>query len=257
MKTSQILANMLVENTWIAMCDSGWESNRHRQRNKGKTLSDRQNEPKVEVEINWRDTETWEYIETDGEWNITFISWGYDSTQRQEIYSDKEESKSIEFKGISYTISVFHYLNDQLETDELCDEYNNMDCDDRDGEYYGVSSDQQERLDDMWFELDHSFNTYNGNCFLSQTVQATVLDRNDEKYILVQIHNGADVRGGYTDAKLFKLAWDYLSPQTVYWHHNDHSVDNTYTWYSITDENCQDVEMERWDTLELDWYREM
>ena len=27
----------------------------------------------------------------------------------------------------------------------------------------------------------------------------------DELYVLLQIHGGADVRGGYTDAKLFKL----------------------------------------------------
>ena len=28
----------------------------------------------------------------------------------------------------------------------------------------------------------------------------------EEKYLLLQIHGGADVRGGYTDARLFKLA---------------------------------------------------
>ena len=29
-------------------------------------------------------------------------------------------------------------------------------------------------------------------------------------YVLLQIHNGCDVRGGYTDAKLFKLNDDYF-----------------------------------------------
>jgi len=27
----------------------------------------------------------------------------------------------------------------------------------------------------------------------------------EESYVLLQIHNGADARGGYTDAKLFKV----------------------------------------------------
>jgi len=31
------------------------------------------------------------------------------------------------------------------------------------------------------------------------------VDGQYEDYALIQIHNGADVRGGYTDAKLFKV----------------------------------------------------
>ena len=38
-----------------------------------------------------------------------------------------------------------------------------------------------------------------------QCLQGANLTINNEEYILIQIHNGADVRGGYTDAKLFKL----------------------------------------------------
>jgi hypothetical protein len=36
-------------------------------------------------------------------------------------------------------------------------------------------------------------------------VQGQQLEFNGDDYILLQIHNGADVRGGYTDAKLFKI----------------------------------------------------
>ena len=45
---------------------------------------------------------------------------------------------------------------------------------------------------------------------LVQTLQGANLTINDEEYILIQIHNGADVRGGYTDAKLFKLNDEYM-----------------------------------------------
>ena len=34
--------------------------------------------------------------------------------------------------------------------------------------------------------------------------EKSVVTINGEEYLLLQIHNGCDVRGGYTDAKLFK-----------------------------------------------------
>jgi hypothetical protein len=36
----------------------------------------------------------------------------------------------------------------------------------------------------------------------------------EESYVLLQIHNGADARGGYTDAKLFKLS-DWVEPHQL------------------------------------------
>ena len=35
-------------------------------------------------------------------------------------------------------------------------------------------------------------------------MEGSNLTIDDEEYVLIQIHNGADARGGYTDAKLFK-----------------------------------------------------
>ena len=43
---------------------------------------------------------------------------------------------------------------------------------------------------------------------MSQILQGANLTINEEHYILIQIHGGADARGGYTDAKLFKCDED-------------------------------------------------
>jgi hypothetical protein len=54
--------------------------------------------------------------------------------------------------------------------------------------------------------LVYGCNTYNGDCSLSQTLQyVSVGDTYDCDVIALSIHNGADVRGGYTDYKLFKI----------------------------------------------------
>jgi hypothetical protein len=56
-------------------------------------------------------------------------------------------------------------------------------------------------------------NTYNGECSLSHTLQYTFFTFEggerpflpDGSYVLLQIHNGCDVRGGYTDPVLFAV----------------------------------------------------
>ena len=48
-------------------------------------------------------------------------------------------------------------------------------------------------------------NTYNGECVLSQTLQFLPFKYDYDDYLILQIHNGADVRGGYTKPKIFKI----------------------------------------------------
>ena len=108
------------------------------------------------------------------------------------------------------TISVYHYLTEEagLSLDDLCDEYNNLKCDAFDSDIYGVSKKQKKWLDKKGFKVVNDFNSYNDECYLSQVIQGTYItdrDNDDANYVLLQIHQGCDVRGGYTDAKLFKL----------------------------------------------------
>jgi len=108
------------------------------------------------------------------------------------------------------TVSVFHYLSG-LELDDVCDKFNrrNNNCQDWDGDYYGVSKRASDWLKETYEPNDERvFNTYNGDSDLSQILQYTELelfvDGQYERYFLIQIHGGCDARGGYTDAKLFK-----------------------------------------------------
>src|SRR3954453_2997548 len=50
-----------------------------------------------------------------------------------------------------------------------------------------------------------TYNTYNGEDCLSQTLQFTYFEHEDSAYVLLQIHGGADVRGGYTAPRAFDL----------------------------------------------------
>ncbi|MDE2026723.1 MAG: hypothetical protein KGJ07_09625, partial [Patescibacteria group bacterium] len=106
----------------------------------------------------------------------------------------------------TYDVSVFHYLNSVLTLDALCDVFNKKfrHMADWESDIYGVSKKAKEWLDSLKAEYGESQNTYNGEQSLSQTLQYTPVNIANKKYILVQIHNGCDVRGGYTDAKLFE-----------------------------------------------------
>ena len=116
------------------------------------------------------------------------------------------------------TVSVFHYLTENagLELDELCEGYNTLECKDWESDIYGVSKDQAKWLTAHGLNVLESFNSYNGESYLSQVIQGTYIttDGTDiPDYVLLQIHQGCDVRGGYTDAKLFKLTDDYITPE--------------------------------------------
>lgn len=149
-----------------------------------------------------------------------------------------------------YTISVFHYLlkSAGLALDSLCHEFNSMAANDWDGEYYGVSKAGQDWLDEEAFTEQRSWNTYNHESSLSQVLQGTELKHDNGVYLLLQIHQGCDVRGGYTSAKLFLLPADYIGPEHVFGTVTRPdgqmiNVDNTYTGYSLTDENGNEVEI--------------
>ena len=58
-----------------------------------------------------------------------------------------------------------------------------------------------------------TFNTYDGeNHTLSQVIQATAFGGPYAKYVMVQVHGGADVRGGYTSPRVYKETWGCAMP---------------------------------------------
>jgi hypothetical protein len=166
MKTEKLIYSMLTESTGSHFLDSGGTDGRMWQRNAQKTIEDFRNE----------DEESYEF-DYDG---------GY-------LYR---------------TCSVFHYLS-CLELDYVCELFNEAQdkTDDEGGDIFYRVERGAERVLKGWGNIVYGreFNTYNGDSDLSQVLQGKFIDIDDEGYLLLQIHNGADVRGGYTKSKLFKL----------------------------------------------------
>ena len=200
---------MLIENTGIAMMDSGGGENRGWQRNQKKSIVDFKNEPEVTI----------------------------------------DDASADNSKEIEYTVSLFHYLTRQLELDILCNEYNALECKDWDGTaeigVYGVSKKQAEWIKKHGFEIKDTFNSYNGDSSLSQVIQGTWLKIGVENYLLLQIHGGCDVRGGYTDAKLFYLSDEAFLSEDVYGEIDGVEVENTYDGVNITNENGEPVPVKK------------
>jgi hypothetical protein len=175
--TETLIYNMLTESTGTHFLDSGGDSGRHWQRNQKKSIEDFRNEEP-------------ETIEKDGDYYYR-------------------------------TLSLFHYLNDGLTLDSICQEFNNIN-EKETGEFsdvfYGVSIEAEKDLSYYYgYRLDDEiYNTYNWESDLSQTIQYNYLELQGDCYVLLQIHNGADVRGGYTKTKLFKCEEPYMiNPYTM------------------------------------------
>lgn len=208
---------MITTNTGIEMMDSGGDNNRHWQRNqeKYKTIEDIEKEPEV----------------------------SYDKITTEKTSED-----------ILFSVNIFHYLQNVLELDILCNEYNEIKCGDWDGEIYGVSIEQKKWLDAHNLVAGDGWNTYNGDCHLSQTLQGTNLTRPENSsnfeypdYVLIQIHQGADVRGGYTDAKLFKMVdGEYLnSTPDVHATINGIDADTMYDGNNLLQESGEPVKLKK------------
>lgn len=170
-----LIASMLTENTGRHLLDSGGAYGRNWERNAGKTVDDFKAAPSAWLEI-WK----------------------------REATDDRPESYDV-----SVCLSLFHHLRDALDLDRYCHKFNARPVDDWGSDFYGVSRDGQKWLERMGFEAKgDGFNSYNWCANFSQVVQGQKLERDGENYLLLQIHGGCDVRGGYTDAKLFKFHCD-------------------------------------------------
>jgi hypothetical protein len=112
-------------------------------------------------------------------------------------------------------------------------------------------------------------NTYNGDCALDCTLQWEHFNVEGKDYIILQTHNGADVRGGYSTPHLFSVDYESMScdmnaflakcpnwkeespdgkvqlnlegqvaKMMPYKHHRSYSDDCGYHWYD--DGGCKD-----------------
>jgi hypothetical protein len=169
-RTQQVIFDMLTTNTGTDCMDSGGDDGRHWQRNAKKTLDDFMSEP----------------------WATIDPKWGHAA------------------------ISLFHYMSEYLVFDEgLTNDFETIASNYPDEGWLNIIEqflDALEVADEGEFYSDArwSFNTYNfENWSVNQTLQGSFFGLGKKTYLIVQVHGGADVRGGYTAPKVFQLKGFY------------------------------------------------
>lgn len=212
-ETKQVIAAMLKENTGRHFLDSGGENGRAWQRNQERNFAD-------------------------------------------------EEPATLDgsYGEISVTVNLYHWLVDRLEyCEDLTEKFE---------EWANASEDRKEMpwlaLMEEWadeemeatglYGSDKPFtvNTYNHESLLSQTIQFTYFtldtDNHSGAFVLLQIHGGADVRGGYTAPKIFQVT-DYDGTSIL--------DDQRATIYCNTCEGDDGGPCGHWDTDDgYHWYEE-
>lgn len=201
-----IIANMLRENTGASFLDSGSAYGRHHERNQKRSFK---SEPAATVDF--------------GHW-------------------------------IDVTVNVYHWLAERVTLAKNLDRQFRRFCDKPENtreSWLALSSMWLKHLGDQGKEIGGLYgegaplvqNTYNGEDLLSQTLQFTLFRLDFTDYVILQIHGGCDVRGGYTRPRVFEVNGDATcmfdnARASIYC--TDHEVCGAY-----------------WDTDDANhWYRE-
>lgn len=173
---------------------------------------------------------------------IHFLDSGMDNNRGWQKNKDKDFSKEkiltidASFNDIEFSLSTYHYLTSFLEINDKSEKYNKM-------FYAGMDKDthylaEMELFADLFINQGTT-NTYNFENILSQVLQYTIFkDNDDDMFIILQIHGGCDVRGGYTNPYIFSLP------------------DFDYFCMAITNLNCFDKKGNGWysDDTGFNWY---
>lgn len=173
--TNRIIAAMLTENTGTNFLDSGGTNGRAWQRNQGRAF-------------------------------------------------EAEPPATLDFKyGIEVTLNVYHWLADRLTLSESMDRKFRRFCakpENKDESYFGLVGSWLDSLSKrsdsgprgLYGEGDPmTVNTYNGEDLLSQVIQYTYFVLDFQAYVVLSIHGGADVRGGYTRPRVFEVSGEETS----------------------------------------------
>lgn len=158
-------------------------------------------------------------------------------------------------------VSTFHYLSEVLDTDQFSDKVNaffKRKRKETDVDAHWVQDCFEllmQKYEDAIISTGTVENTYNHENNLSQILLFVTFNYEGNKYALLQIHGGADVRGGYTDTRCFKLNGYLTGNVDIYGSINGEEVSNSYNGYSLTYENGGAVEYNcETDEMSLDFY---
>ena len=175
MRTEKKLFEMFQENTGTHMLDSGQDNNRYWQKNQKLKLSDFMKRERFSID--------------------------------EEGYNDDdcltEDTYKMLVDNLDYSASAQHWNNVFNDWKKLAENK----------EDYELSImekviERHNQNKDMY--NSKVYNSYNEETALTQTIQYGLFEHADKVFIILQIHGGADVRGGYTDAVVFEVNDIYL-----------------------------------------------
>ncbi len=206
-------------------------------------------------------------------WGFHVTRYHYDIVSEATASGDRDQQPNTEY---SYTISIFHWLNKYFdiantEKDAFISKFNRL----RKGQHDYLEDRQDEYLESIGYQKGATHNSYNDESNLSQVYQLTPVYPQGEEfslfehpYYLLSIHQGCDVRWGYTTDIMVKFNMDSWYPAeyvygTVKYHGeentdniNGYDVSNSYDGYHIRfDEHptlqYQEIEPEKIATFNL------
>ncbi len=167
-KTEEVIYGMLTENTGKDMLDSGGAYGRNWQRNSTKTLEDFKKQQHAWLESKYG------IVSKSLFWHL------------------------VEHLTIDEPLSAYFDKFAELHPDEPYLELMSLWLDS-----LGIEG-EDDFYSDRW-----EFNTYNFENWLpNQTLQGIFFRLNGEEYLILQVHGGCDVRGGYTKPRVFSLNYE-------------------------------------------------
>lgn len=158
-----------------------------------------------------------------------------------------EPQATADFKyGVEVTVNLYHWLADRVTLATNLDRKFKRFCDkpaNKDESYFTLVQTWLASLDGVTGLYGEgspmTVNTYNGEDLLSQTIQYTLFTLDHTTYVLLQVHGGCDVRGGYTTPRVFECS------ESIF--------DNARASIFCTSKECGAY----WDTDDTcHWYRE-
>lgn len=220
-KTQEIIISMLTENTGRAMCDSGDYYGRNWQANQG---VDFDSQPEVRFDFFVRDDK-----KTVSAGDLSVVISLYHYLLDRATFSEKMDRKFHKWCKITDPTKEFHWL-------QLMEKF----ADDMQVKYPA-------QMGNIYDSSGNPFtvNSYNGECALSQTIQFVQFSLDETHYVLLQIHGGCDVRGGYTKPRVFEVNEYFMDWNNI----SIASEDNEHTWDSDDGYHFQYVE--RYDDSQL------
>lgn len=187
-----------------------------------------------------------------------FLDGGGDSNRHWQNNATRNFNKEprILWDNYGYSVNIYHYLCDILSTDHNTRRINSFIKRNnlhwvREVEEEITNKDFMSHEIEDWSEL---YNTYNYTENISQTLLFQTFYINGEMYVLLQVHQGADVRGGYTQTRCFKLNGYLTGLVDVYGTVDGRKIEMGSWGQLIYTDTGEEVEWDEVEEADLDFY---